>query len=436
MRTRMVREGSVGLLILLGLGLVVVLFLWLRGFSFGKRSYKLIVDFANVAGMQKGAVVRYRGVNVGKITSIKPGTNGVDVEIDISPASLIIPRDVMVLANQSGLVGEITLEITPQNPLPLGEVSAKATDKNCNPNLIVCDGSRLHGEIGVSLDQLILNSTRLAGLFSSPQLFANINETTKNAAVATASVAKLSRDLSRLSNSAQQQLGSISATANSVQRTASQLSAVTTKTATKFSATADQLRLTAAQGSHLVTDLDLLLNANRNNFVVTLNNLRETSEQLRGTVRGAIPTLNRLTQGKLIQNLETLSANAAQVSTNLRNFSTALNNPTNRVVLQKTLDSARVTFENAQKITSDLDELTGDPKVRENLKRLINGLSGLVSSTQQLQQQVQVAETLESTKATLKSPMAGSGSVESLPRNQDTASLAKTLAEWQKKQLR
>jgi len=43
----------------------------------------------------------------------------------------------------------------------------------------------------------------------------------------------------------------------------------------------------------------------------------------------------------------------------LRDVSNALNNPTNLLVLQQTLDSARVTFQNTQKITSDLDELTG-----------------------------------------------------------------------------
>jgi len=48
-------------------------------------------------------------------------------------------------------------------------------------------------------------------------------------------------------------------------------------------------------------------------------------------------------------------------SANLRDISNALNSPTNLLVLQQTLDSARVTFQNAQKITSDLDELTGDP---------------------------------------------------------------------------
>ncbi|MCY7275177.1 MAG: MCE family protein, partial [Phormidesmis sp. CAN_BIN44] len=52
------------------------------------------------------------------------------------------------------------------------------------------------------------------------------------------------------------------------------------------------------------------------------------------------------------------------------------------------------TFQNAQKITADLDELTGDPQLRNDLRNLIKGLSGLTSSTQQLQQQAQVAQVL------------------------------------------
>ena len=68
------------------------------------------------------------------------------------------------------------------------------------------------------------------------------------------------------------------------------------------------------------------------------------------------------------------------------------------MALQQTLDSARVTFQNAQKITSDLDELTGDPSFRDSIRELIEGLSGLVSSTQQVEQQVQVANTLDSVR--------------------------------------
>ena len=155
------------------------------------------------------------------------------------------------------------------------------------------------------------------------------------------------------------------------------------------------------------------MTTNRSSLVTVLNNLTQTSQQLRTTVNSLTPTVNRVTQGKLIDNLETLTANAAQASANLRDASNTLNNPNNILVLQQTLDSARVTFQNAQKITSDLDELTGDPAFRDNLRQLVNGLSGLVSSTQQLQQQIQVAESLDSVKAAVKNSESGSLSLDS-----------------------
>ena len=90
-------------------------------------------------------------------------------------------------------------------------------------------------------------------------------------------------------------------------------------------------------------------------------------------------------KGNLVENLQTLSANAAEASGNLRNLTSAVGSTENVMLLQQTLDSARSTFQNAQKITADLDELTGDPAFRENLRNLVNNLSGLVASTQQLQ---------------------------------------------------
>ncbi len=48
------------------------------------------------------------------------------------------------------------------------------------------------------------------------------------------------------------------------------------------------------------------------------------------------------------------------------------------------LDSARATFANTRKITADLDELTGDPKFRANIRNIVNGLSGLLSNAPEL----------------------------------------------------
>lgn len=400
MQTRAVREGSVGLLILLGIGIIGGLFLWLRGVTLGERKYNVLIEFPNVNGLQPGAPVRFRGVNVGKISNVSPRSNGVEVEVEISPADLVIPRDVLVEANQSGIISEVSIDITPQDQIKTGEVAALPLDPNCDRSLIVCNGSQLQGRIGISTDEFIRASTRFLNVYSNEQLYGNINAAAKNASVAAAEVSQLTRELASLTKVTRQQVSGFSATTNSIQKAANQLTTTTDKTATQF-------RSTAADVSRLVNNLDSLVSSNRSSLVTSLNNLTQTSQQLRTTVNSLAPTVNRVTQGQLIQNLETLTANAAQASANLRDVSKALNSPTNLATLQQTLDSARVTFQNSQKITSDLDELTGDPAFRNNLRDLVNGLSSLVSSTQQIEQQVQVAQTLDSVTAAVKHPETG-----------------------------
>ncbi|RAM53290.1 MAG: MCE family protein [Hapalosiphonaceae cyanobacterium JJU2] len=405
MRSRTFREGSVGLLLLVGVGVFGVIILWLTRFSAAASSYKAFVEFANAGGMQKGTVVRFRGVKVGSISAIRPRPNNVEVEIEIANPNLIIPRDVKVEANQSGLINESIVDITPKSPLPSGTI-AKPLDRNCDPNLIVCNGSRLKGQIGISLDELIRSSTVFANLYTQPQIYDNLNNTLVNASKAAAQVVVLSRDLSNLTKSTQNQISGLSTATNSVANAADKITASATQTTSQFSNTAKDLSLTANQASQLLKNLDTLLTSNRSSLVGTLNNITATTTELRTTVSSLSPTINRLTQGELIQNLETLSANAAQASANLRDASQALNNPNNILVLQQTLDSARVTFENVEKITSDLDELTGDPNFRENVRNLVNGLGKLLSSTEQIEQQIEVASTLDAVKTAVKNPKA------------------------------
>ena len=362
MRSRIVREGSVGLLILGGLGLFGGLILWLRGLNPSNRSFSVTVDFSTIGGVQTGSPVRYRGVTVGRIDRISPNPNGVAVQIAIAPADLIIPRDSEVTVNQSGLLGETVLDIVPRRPLSDGAISAKPLDRDCNKEIILCEGSRISGALGISTDELVRASIKFATVYSDPKF-------TGNSSDAAAQITILSKEVTGLVKSARQEVGTFSGTAKSIGNAA------------------DQLGLTIAQVNSLVT-------ANRATLVSTLDNLNQTSGQLRVTVTRLSPTLDRIQQGQLLQNLETLSANAAQASTNLRDVSVKLNNSSNLTVLQQTLDSARATFQNAQKITADLDELTGDPQLRNDLRNLIKGLSGLTSSTQQLQQQTQVSQVL------------------------------------------
>jgi len=358
MRSRTIREGSVGLLILLALGIFAGSILWIRGINLANRSFQVVIEFDKISGMEVGAAVRYRGVTVGRITHIRPGPNSVEVGVELSPANLIIPKEVVVQASQSGLLGESTIDIIPTRDLT-AEITAKPLDRNCDRNLIICDNTRLSGQSGVGLDDLIRTSVQFANTYSDPKFLENVKTLIANTSTASLEVTKLGREFTILAKDTRREL----------------------KT---FGQAANQLGLTAAQVNSLLT-------VNRANLITVLDNMSQTSAQLRTTISHLNSVLVRADQGELLKNLETLTANAAQASANLRDASQSLNKPENLVLLQQTLDSARATFQNTQKITADLDELTGDPAFRTNLKNLVNGLSGLVSSTQNLQQQAQYA---------------------------------------------
>lgn len=437
MRSRTIREGSVGLLILVGLAVFVALVLWLRNISLGRRSYKFTVNFTDAVGMKEGATVRYRGVGVGRITQVKARTNGVDATVEITDPNLLIPKNVTIEANQAGFVGETSIDITPQTPktpLPQNAQALNPGTSKCDSALFICDQARVNGQIGVSFIELLRSGTDLATRYSDPAFFNNVNALTKNASIAATGVAQLTAELSLLSRSARQELGTVSTAAKSVttaaNQTVNQVGFAANRfgnTADKFSSTADQYSLTAVQLNRLLASANQLVVSNRGSLVGTLDSVRQTSDQLRVLLSSLAPTVNQINTtvgqlnanasqlrvGELVKNLETLSANAAQASANLRDITTSLNNPNNTVLLQQTLDSARATFENTQKITSDLDELTGDPAFRANVRKLVNGLGKLVSSTQQLQQQVQVAQQLEPVSAEIHTTVANATAIHS-----------------------
>jgi phospholipid/cholesterol/gamma-HCH transport system substrate-binding protein len=351
--------------------------------------------------MDVGSPVQFRGVNVGKVIALEPGSNGVAVTVEIEPASLLIPRDVVIAANQSGFIGEVSIDIAPQKILPTGAIASGLDPfSDCNSNLIICDGDRLQGQSGVSFDELIRSTTRLANLLGDPELLANINLAARSVGLAGTGVNQLTKDarqdLALLTREGRRSLVGFSIAANSVTRAANQVDQLASGSGQTVNQLGDQLGQTANRVGNAADQVSGLVQTNRGSLVATLNNLNQASGELRVALENLTPALNQLSQGELIQNLETLSANAVQASANLRDLSATVNSPTNLLVLQQTLDSARVTFQNTQKISTDLDELTGDPAFRRNLRDLVNGLSQLVSSTQELEKQVQVAHQLKS----------------------------------------
>ncbi|WP_416673218.1 MlaD family protein [Egbenema bharatensis] len=382
MRSRTIREGSVGLLILLGLGLLGGLILWIRGFDPTRRGYRFIIEFPNISGMEVGAPVRYRGVSVGQTTAVQPAANAVAVEVEVRPATLVIPKDALIQVIQSGLIGESYVDILPERSLSEAALATAPLATDCDPSLIICSGDRVVGEAGVSFSELVGSMTRFTNLFSDPEIVAEIRTLTRNSASAADGITELSQEMTNLSRSVRQELG--------------QISDATSTTVTSVGQAANSIALTAGQVDELIT-------SNRTAIVTTLDSISQTSRDVQLLVSGISPMLTEFEESELLQNLETLSVNAVEASVNLRSLTEAIGDTENLLLLQQTLDSARATFQNAQKITADLDELTGDPVFRDNLRNLVNGLSNLVAASEQLQERTEFAHALNSAEIALHS---------------------------------
>lgn len=78
----------------------------------------------------------------------------------IEDDKIIIPKNSLVEVNQSGLLMETLIDITPRDPIP--EPSVGPLHPGCGrEGLIVCDRQKIKGEQGVSLDALVGIFTRI-----------------------------------------------------------------------------------------------------------------------------------------------------------------------------------------------------------------------------------------------------------------------------------
>ncbi|NJM95991.1 MAG: MCE family protein [Phormidesmis sp. RL_2_1] len=370
MRSRTIREGSVGLLILLGIGLFGGLLLWLRGFNPTNRPYQLVAEFKDTMGVQVGTPVLYRGVSVGRVISITPRSNAVDLGLEITQSDLRMPNRVTVETVESGLIGEMSIEITPLVELPARAAEIPPVGKDCEGDVILCDGDRLVGVTGPSYEALLRSAGEVAELFADPELVAQLKTVLESVTQTTNDAGVLAQEATELTRLARAEIGPLADSARGA---------------------TDSAAIAAQQFALTASDINSLIGENRGMLVDTLANVQSASLQLRGAADVLGP---RLQSGELVDDLERLVGNAADASADLQAITASLNNPANLVLLQQTLESARDALASAQKVMADVDEITGDPAIRQQLRNLINGLGNLVSSTQSLEQQTEVASML------------------------------------------
>ncbi|RZC75788.1 hypothetical protein C5167_000186 [Papaver somniferum] len=155
-------EGGVGLFVVSGAVLLALSLAWLRGFQMRSRfrKYQAVLQFTEACGISTGTAVRIRGVTVGSVIRLNPSLKSIDAVIEVEDDKIFIPRNSLIEVNQSGLLMETMIDITPKDPLPTPSMGPLDTDC-AKEGLIVCDKETIKGSKGVSLDELVGIFTRL-----------------------------------------------------------------------------------------------------------------------------------------------------------------------------------------------------------------------------------------------------------------------------------
>jgi ABC-type transport system involved in resistance to organic solvents, periplasmic component len=107
---------KVGIMALAAITILLFTILWIKGRSFSSAE-RIEVQFKDVNGMRPGSGVQMMGLRVGQVEEIIPVVENessyVKMRFVITNPNITIPKASMLSIQQSGLIGEQFLEITP-----------------------------------------------------------------------------------------------------------------------------------------------------------------------------------------------------------------------------------------------------------------------------------------------------------------------------------
>ncbi len=113
------RDLLVGAVIIVGIAVAVFGTLWLKGVNWGQPSIEVQVLLSDVAQLQPGNPVKYRGVKIGKVSAIKVEPSGRAVRITLLlDHQITFPKDAVVVVAPESLFGSWEAEIASRGRYP------------------------------------------------------------------------------------------------------------------------------------------------------------------------------------------------------------------------------------------------------------------------------------------------------------------------------
>ena len=107
---------KVGILAVTAIIILIFTVMWVKGKAISSAD-RISVEFKDVNGMRAGSGVQMMGVRIGQVEEVAPNVtpegNSVKVKFVITEPDIIIPKASEISIQQSGIIGEQFLEITP-----------------------------------------------------------------------------------------------------------------------------------------------------------------------------------------------------------------------------------------------------------------------------------------------------------------------------------
>lgn len=298
-------EAKVGAVSLASLILLAGMIIYLSGISFGDKGYPIQAVFGQVSGLKPGNIVRYAGVEVGKVNEVRVLPEGVAAEIIFFPG-VKVPAGSAFTIGSDGLLGERFINITPPR-----EVKG-----------FLVPHDTVYGENPQGLDELMVSANQvlaeikilvkaLNDVVADDKVKAALKETALNTREITANLNRLTATLATLAEANQgdvtTMVGNLSAMSVSLRDTAARVDTMVTavdnngQTAKDLRETIAALRQTSVRVEKMAAALEGVVTDPE-----TSKNLKDTLKNARDASAKANQMLNKVADIKTEASVEAL----------------------------------------------------------------------------------------------------------------------------------
>ena len=361
--------AKVGLATLTAAGLLVWVTFALRGPLGGGGNYLQKVSFTDARGIQEGAPVRVRGVDVGQVQEVALGSRGnAEVTLRVSREYSIRPDDLIQIVGGTLGFGQPYVEI-----LPGGRASAATPGPE---NILPGEAGPKTETIISRTEELLINLNGLVGKLNrvtegfattveNPKLARSFERTLTNFEKISTSTVVIAKNMEGTTSRADRLIAGFEGTARQLDRTLHEAEVAMRG----FRGTAGQTEGLMRDARQMVQDTRGVVK-DAGTLVKSTGATVESSRELVTDLRGAVGE-NRDRVKRLFESLDTSLAKLNSTLDETRSF---IGDPVLRSDLKATATNVRSATENLNELLQNFRGIADDTQVQDDLRQTLTNL--------------------------------------------------------------